>query len=165
MWKESNVQSASLSKAVLREKSVQGSSVSLPTCGSAVRESVFRPVAAEQRTHPQSGCTTLVKSVPVVERERERERVLLLEITVLWLYLSIYVSLCPFYYFLRMYSYQKYNVKRDTQFWLLKKCFIEKKNLYFILFFSFSAIPCGVWNLSSLTRDRTHASCISSTES
>ena len=71
MWKESNVQSASLSKAVLREKSVQGSSVSLPTCGSAVRESVFRPVAAEQRTHPRSGCTTLVKSVPVVERERE----------------------------------------------------------------------------------------------
>ena len=142
MWKESNVQSASLSKAVLREKSVQGSSASLPTCGSAVRESVFRPVAAEQRTHPRSGCTTLVKSVPVVERER----VLLLEITVLWLYLSIYVSLCPFYYFLRMYSYQKYNVKRDIQFWLLKKCFIEKKTCTLFCFSVFRPylVACGI---------------------
>ena len=66
MWNESNVQSASLSKAVLREKSIQGSSASLPACGSAVSESVFRPVAAEQRTHPRSGCTTLMESVPMV---------------------------------------------------------------------------------------------------
>ena len=37
--------------------------------------------------------------------------------------------------------------------------------LYFIfLFFPFLAVPRGIWDLSSLTRDQTHAPCIGSTE-
>ena len=32
-------------------------------------------------------------------------------------------------------------------------------------FFSFLVIPCGIWDLSSLTRDETHAPCIGSMES
>ena len=32
----------------------------------------------------------------------------------------------------------------------------------FVLFFSFLAVPRGMWDLSPLTRDRTHAPCIGS---
>ena len=93
MWNESNVQSASLSKAVLREKSIQGSSASLPACGSAVSESVFRPVAAEQRTHPRSGCTTLMESVPMVERERESFAIRNNCAMIISIYLCVFVSI------------------------------------------------------------------------
>ena len=162
MWKESNVQSASLSKAVLREKSVQGSSASLPTCGSAVRESVFRPVAAEQRTHPRSGCTTLVKSVPVVERERESFAIRNNCAMIISIYLCIFV---PILLLPQDVLLSEVQCQKRYTILTFKKIFYREKNLYFILFFSFSAIPCGVWNLSSLTRDRTHAPCISSAES
>lgn len=89
---------------------MQGSSVSLLAWGSAVSESVVRPVAAKQHTHPWSGHTTLIKSVPMAERES------FAVINNCAMIISIYISSCPFYYFLRMYFYQKYNVKRDIQF-------------------------------------------------
>ena len=39
------------------------------------------------------------------------------------------------------------------------------KFVVFILFFHiFLAVPHGMWDLSSLTRDQTHAACIASLE-
>ena len=39
----------------------------------------------------------------------------------------------------------------------------NQQSLFF--FFNFLATPCGMWNLTSLTKDRTHAPCSGSVES
>ena len=43
-------------------------------------------------------------------------------------------------------------------------CFL-KDSLIIIFLKKFLAVPCGMWDLSSLTRDRTHAPCIGRAES